>query len=71
MEEIEFGQYIESPIFEVEGYKWQMLVYPKGRDEEYNNSIAMYAYQVPGFTAGQLNSNRSLLKICMRLKYFR
>lgn len=53
MEEIEFGQYIESPVFEIEGYKWQMLVYPKGRDEEYKNSIAIYAYQVPGFTVGK------------------
>ena len=49
MDQIETGEYIESPIFEIDGYKWQMLVYPKGREEKDKDSISMYAYQVPGF----------------------
>ena len=46
VEETPTGQFIRSPIFEtMEGYKFEMRVYPNGRYSSSSDQISVYCYQ--------------------------
>ena len=46
VEETPTGQFVRSPVFEtMEGYKFEMRVYPNGRYTSSSDQISVYCYQ--------------------------